>query len=418
MSIFIEKIELNGKITNIYIEGDRIVYIGPEKRKAGLTICGRHKVALPTFANCHTHAAMTLFRGYADDMPLQPWLREKIWPLEAKLTEEDVYWGAKLACLEMIRSGTTLFNDMYWHYDGTARAVEEMGIRAVLSSVLIDLGDAERRKKQQETLSELYQTSQKYCSRIQFAVAPHAIYTVSPEALRWAAKFAEQKNLLVHLHLSETQQEVKECYAQHHMWPVEYLKSLGVLSHRVIAVHAVWLQDKELDILRDYKVRLVHNPVSNMKLAVGEAFRYGAIRQREIPIGIGTDGCASNNNLDMFEQIKFASLLQKWKHHDPTAMPCAEAWEMATRAGHEILGVDAGVIAEGKLADLMLVELQHPLMTPHHNVTSNLVYSANSSVVDTVICDGKVLMQHHEVLGEEEILQKAGEVAKQLVQRR
>jgi 5-methylthioadenosine/S-adenosylhomocysteine deaminase len=418
MSIFIEKVELQGKITNIYIEGDRILYIGPEKRKALQTICGRHKVALPTFANCHTHAAMTLFRGYADDMPLQTWLRDKIWPLEAKLTEEDVYWGAKLACLEMIHSGTTLFNDMYWHYDGTARAVEDMGIRAVLSSVLIDLGDAERRKKQLEAMSELYQTSQKYSSRVQFAVAPHAIYTVSAESLRWSAQFAAKHNLLVHLHLSETQQEVRDCFAQHHVLPVEYLKSLGVLSPRVVAVHAVWLQDKELDILRDHQVKLVHNPVSNLKLATGELFRYAAIRQRNIPVGIGTDGCASNNNLDMFEQIKFASLLQKFKQHDPTALPCHEAWELATRAGHEILGVDAGVIAEGKLADLMLVELHRPEMTPQHNVISNLVYAAHGGVVDTVICNGQLLMQHQEVLGEEEILQKAAEAAKQLVLRR
>lgn len=417
MSIFIEDVLVQGKTTNIHIDGNRISYIGPERKAASLTISGKGKVALPTLINGHTHAAMTLFRGYADDMPLQSWLSSKIWPLEAKLTEEDVYWGTKLACVEMIKSGTVLFNDMYWHLAGTARAVEEMGIRAVISAPWIDFFDPQKAKAQQIFVCEQYEKAKTYCARIQFALGPHAIYTVSSQSLQWIYEFAHDKKLPIHIHLAETAQEVNDCLKQHRLRPVAYLKSLGVLDPSVIAAHGVWLEDAELDILQEYGVNLVYNPISNLKLAVGSLFRYPEIRKKQIPVCIGTDGCASNNNLDMLETLKFASLLQKWKYNDPTILPCQEAWELATQESYRIFRLDGGTLAEGKLADIMLVKLDEPQMTPCFNVISNLVYAIHGQVVDTVICDGKLLMQNRTIPGEQEILTKVTAVANNLAQR-
>ena len=414
MTILIENVLHQNQVTNIYLDKNRISYIGNDHKQADLVISGQNKVVLPTLVNGHTHAAMTLLRGYADDMYLQPWLTQKIWPLEAKLTESDVYWGAKLACLEMIKSGTTLFNDMYWHFAGTARAVEEMGIRAVLSFPLIDFGNAQKREEQRQTVESLYFSARQLSPRIQVAIAPHAIYTASPEAIRWAHQFAMQHNLMLHIHLSETEQEVKDSLRDYQLRPVEHLESLGVLGPHLVAAHCVWLNDHELDILQNRRVNLAHNPVANLKLAVGEMFRYPEIHQRGIKVCIGTDGCASNNNLDMFEQLKFAALLQKWKANDPTVLPCHEVWDLATSQAHQIFGVDAGTIGVGKLADLMLIDLRQPQLTPRHDIISNLVYAAGGGVVDTVICDGKILMQNHQVPGEEEIIAQSDAVARKL----
>jgi 5-methylthioadenosine/S-adenosylhomocysteine deaminase len=317
----------------------------------------------------------------------------------------------------MIKSGTTLFNDMYWHFHGTARAVEEMGIRAVISAVFIDFDDSGKRAEQQKINEQLFRESKRYSSRIQFALGPHAIYTVSGESLKWIEEFSQQYNLLVHLHLSETKKEVEDCISKYGLFPVEYLNSLGCLESRLLACHAVWLEDKELDILRDHRVTLVYNPTSNLKLAVGKIFRYPQIKKRGIPICIGTDGCASNNNLDMLETLKIAALLQKWSYNDPTLLPCHEIWEIATQKAHQALNVEAGVIAEGKLADIMLIDMQNVQMVPNHDMISNLVYSASGAVVDTVICNGKILMQDGEVPGEKEILHKAAEVAYRAIRR-
>lgn len=414
MSILIKGVRYLENLVNIYIEQNRIVYIGPEFREAQITICGHDKVALPSLVNAHTHAAMTLLRGYADDMLLQTWLADKIWPLEQKLTEEDVYWGAKLACLEMIKSGTTLFNDMYWNVPGTVRAVEEMGIRALVAMPVIDFLDPLKGKTTLKQVEELYGFVQECSPRIQFALGPHAIYTVSTETLKLLHEYSLQKKLPFHIHLSETQREIEDCVAKNKMRPVHYLKKLGILGPQTIAAHSVWLDDEELDILQENQVALVHNPVANLKLAVGNFFRYADICKRGIRICIGTDGCASNNNLDILEEIKFAALLQKWIGNDPSLLSCYEIWNIVTRNAHEILGVDAGGIAEGKLADLILVDLKQPQMVPCYDVISNLVYASNGQAVDTVICNGKILMQNRKVVGEEEIISKVAEIARRL----
>jgi 5-methylthioadenosine/S-adenosylhomocysteine deaminase len=418
MSILIKNALVNNREQDIYVEGNTIARIGKNlKERAEHKIDGEHKAALPGFFNSHTHAAMTLFRGYADDMKLQEWLETKIWPLEAKLTEKDVYVGTKLACLEMIRSGTTFFNDMYWHWHGTAKAVEEMGIRAAVSAVFIDLFNKEKAEEQIRLNERLFKESRRYSQRIIFALGPHTIYTVSKESLQWAKDFADKNNLLLHIHLSETKKEVDDCIKKHKKSPVEYLESIGFLGPNVVACHSVWLNHGEIATLARHKVKVVHNPTSNMKLAVGAACKFGELRNAGATVALGTDGCASNNNLDMFEEMKIAALLQKFATNEPVAMAAREVFEMATLSGARVFGINAGAIKEGSLADLLLINLKIPELCPHHDLMSNLVYSANGSCVDTTICDGKILMLDRRVDGEEAIMEQAEQRAKELIHR-
>lgn len=418
MSILIQGVGLNGERKDIYVEGNRIKRVADRiEEPADRVISGADKVAIPSFVNGHTHAAMTLLRGYADDMPLKEWLETKIWPVEAHLTEEDVYWGVKLACLEMIKTGTTFFNDMYWHWRGTARAVQEMGIRAAVSAVFIDTFHEDKMREQFKLNEKLFAESAEFRPRVIFTLGPHAIYTVSEKALRWCADFAREKDVLIHFHLSETREEVQGCLKEHGVRPVQYLERLGLLSPDLIACHCIWLHEEEMDLLKAHGVRVVHTPVSNMKLSVGGVFPYPQLRERRLLISLGTDGCASNNNLDMLETAKFASLLQKFHSHSQVALPAPEAMEMLTSQGAQAFNLDCGLIAEGKWADIALVDLNHPQLVPHFNTESDLIYSANGSCIDTLICDGKVLMQNGRVEGEEEIVAKAREVAYDLVRR-
>jgi 5-methylthioadenosine/S-adenosylhomocysteine deaminase len=422
MSLLLKSTENYG---NVYIDGDTIAEIGCAAYEADTVIDASNKALVPGFVNTHTHAAMTLFRGYADDIPLQTWLQEHIWPLEAKLTDEDVYWGTKLACLEMIRSGTTAFNDMYWHALASARAVEEMGIRAAVSNVFIDItgesgeGDDDAVRKENRKLTE--RLMKDYSDRIIPALGPHAIYTVSEESLLWTAEFAREKDLLIHIHVSETEQEVSDCIERTGMRPVEYLDHIGFLGENVVAAHCVWLDDSEIALLARHDVKVAHNPVSNMKLAVGMTMRYTALRAAGVCISLGTDGCASNNSLDMLETAKFASLAQKAAANEQTVMPADEALAMITRNGADALRIcsngGSGSITEGSAADLLLIDLLRPEVTPLHNLSSNLVYSAHGGCVDTTICDGVVLMQNRVVPGGAEILRRASEVTYDLVNR-
>ncbi len=418
MSILVKGVGLNGEKKDIYIEGNRIKEIGDHlKIQAEEVISGQGKVAVPSFVNGHTHAAMTLLRGYADDMPLKEWLETKIWVIEAHMTEEDIYWGTKLACLEMIKTGTTFFNDMYWHWRGTARAVQEMGIRAAVSAVFIDLFDEAKTKEQIELNEQLFAASGDFAPRVIFTLGPHAIYTVSEKALRWCAEFAREKGLLIHIHLSETEEEVQGCLRDHGVRPVHYLEQIGFLGPHVVACHCVWLNDEEMDILQAHGVRVVHNPISNMKLTVGEVFPYPQLRQRGVGISLGTDGCASNNDLDMLETAKFASLLQKFHMGDPVVMPAQETLEMITSQGAQAFGLECGTIEKGKWADISLVDLNRPQLTPHFHLDSDLIYAASGSCIDTLICDGKVLMRGRRVEGEDEIMAKTREVAFDLIRR-
>ncbi len=412
MAILIKNVEWAGAGTDVLIEGNRFKAIG-----RGLTapaeqvIDGQGKAMLPTFVNMHTHAAMTLLRSYADDLELHDWLTNYIWPLESKLTEEDIYHGARLACLEMIRSGTTCFNDMYWHFHGTARAVEEMGLRAMLSSVFIDFSDSARAEEQRKLTKTLYyREAEQYSDRINLALGPHALYSCSEKSLRWIHDFAEENELLIHIHISETVKEVDDCLAQYGLRPVQWLDKIGLLGPNVIAAHVVHVNNAEIGILADRGVKVVHNPVSNMKLASG-SFPYGRMIANGVEVLLGTDGCSSNNNLDMMEEMKIAALHAKLLLNDPTALPTQSVFEMATVRGARALGFECGEIAEGKLADCMLVDLSNHRLVPGYHLIDDIVYSADSSCIDTVICDGRVLMQGGKVPGEAEIVAEARKYA-------
>lgn len=418
MSILIKKVQLNKQTKDIYIAGNTIQHIGDQlDLKADRIIDGNDKAAIPGLVNGHTHAAMSLMRGYADDMPLMPWLEEKIWPLEKKLTEEDVYIGAKLACLEMIKSGTTLMIDMYHFLPGTARAVEEMGIRGMLTFAGFDFDQEEMAKKYMKTVSGYYQNMEHFSKRIQFAMGPHAIYSVSTSLLKWIRDFAADHALRIQTHLAETTRETEDAIKKFGMRPARYLESIGFLDSNVSLAHAIYLNNEDIDILADTGAQVVHNPASNMKLASGNRFRFADFKKAGIPVSIGTDGACSGNNLDMFEAMKLAALMGKVTWQDPTLWTADDTFAAASTVAETLTGFKTGKIEEGYLADINLINLKLPEMTPNFNLISNLVYSASGNVVDTVICDGRILMENRHVPGEEAILEAASNTAFDLIRR-
>ena len=417
MSILIKNVLHQDKLTDVLIEGNRIARIasGISAPAGAEVLDGTDKAIIPGFINTHTHASMTLFRGYGDDLPLMTWLEDYIWPVEAQMTAHDVYVGARLACLEMLRSGTTCFLDMYMHPLETAKAVEEMGLRAHLSYTLFDQGNAERAELDRRRSYEYFDRFKEFSDRITFTLGPHAIYTVSGEQLQFCHQFAVEHNVKIHLHLSETKGEIDECVRQHGLTPVRYLDKLGILSEHLVLAHVVWIDDEEMDLLAKYNVSVVHNPASNLKLASGYAFKYEEMKRRGIRIGIGTDGCSSSNNLDMVVAMKLASFLGKGWRFDSTACKADDIFASATSVGADILGIPAGRVEEGALADVCLVDLNTPELVPLNSLTSNLVYATSgSSCVDTVIVDGRILMRDKYVPGQEAIIAEAREVARRL----
>jgi len=411
MSLLIKNVILNGKKIDIFIWENKIKRIGGNLNlKADEKIDGKgEKAVLAGLINCHSHSAMVLFRGYADDLPLERWLKEKIWPLEKKLTEEDIYWGTKLACLEMIKTGTTCFNDMYWLEEASIEAVKEMGIRAVIGLVLLDflpMGNKEH-------IEKLFKTLKSKLSEVgPLSIAPHSIYTVSKENLIWAKNFAKKNNLLLHIHLSETEKEVKDCLKKNKMRPVEYLDKIEFLDRNCILAHSVWLSEREINILAKRKANVVYNPCSNLKLAIGEIFPYKKLKEKKVNVCLGTDGAASNNNLDMFEEMKFGALLQKHKEKDSTLAKAKEVLDWATINGAKALKINAGEIKVGKLADLILIDLNQVFLKPGYNFISDLVYSASGNCVSDLICDGKILMRDKIIEEEKEIIKKTENRAK------
>jgi len=345
--LLVRGVRHRNRVVDIVVGDDGIIAaIGEnagQQHEADRVIEGAGRILLPGLVNTHTHAAMTLLRGYADDMPLQPWLAERIWPLESHLDADDVYWGTRLACLEMITTGTVGFNDMYFFMDAAARAVDEAGLRAQLSYGFIDLGDPGRREQEQRATEGLADAVARMNNpRISVAVGPHAVYTVSPEGLDWCAGFALERGLGVHVHLAETEQEVRDAVAQAGMRPARLLDEAGLLGPRTVAAHGCWLEPDECRLLAERGTAVSHNPSSNMKLATGRAMPYPALRAAGTRVALGTDGCASNNGLDLFGEMKTAALLQKFAWNDPTVLPARETLALATRNAHAALGFPGG----------------------------------------------------------------------------
>ncbi len=405
----------------IAISGDSILSAGPkgsapEGFKPGLVLDGSGMVAMPGFVNCHTHAAMTLLRSFADDLPLMMWLSDKIWPIEEKLQPDDVYWGTMLCCLEMIKSGTTTFADMYFMMDQVARVVEKSGMRACLSRGMIGVAP-----NAQEAIDESIRLVEKWHGgaggRITVMFGPHAPYTCPPEYLRKVIGLAGRYGVGVHIHVAETKDEIEQIQAAYGTSPVRHISRTGLFELPVLAAHCVHLDQGDIEIIAEKMVGVAHCPESNMKLASGispvaKLLEAGAL------VGLGTDGAASNNNLDMMEEMRTATLLQKVSTGNPMVLPSYETLKMSTSNGALALGLPGvGKIRKGMKADVIMVNFHRPHLYPKHDLIAHLVYSAQSADVDTVIINGEVVMEGRRVLtlDEEEVLFEAQKRALKLV---
>ncbi len=415
------------KNADIGIDGNRICEIGDVKGEADFVIDARNKIVMPGLINTHTHLPMTLFRGIADDLPLMRWLKEEIWPIESKLTAKHVYAGSLLGCLEMITTGTTCFNEMYFHMDKAARSIDESGMRGVVAYAMFDFGDTGKvdsmikdGRKKIKKYNKKNKNSSSRENRVSASVGLHSPYTCSKELLKRAKEMADRLKTMVHIHVAETQEEVENTKKDWNLRPFEYLNEIGVLDKNVLAVHSIWADRKEIELIKKNGAKISHNPVSNMKTAAGVANVPEYIRNG-ITVSLGTDGAASNNNLDMFEEMKACALLHKINAMDAGVVPAEKVLEFATINGAAALGMEKeiGSIEVGKKADIILVDLDRPHLVPLSNPISHLVYSARGSDVDTVLVDGRVLMENRELrsIDQKEVLKFANEQAKDLLEK-
>ncbi|MFH1522261.1 MAG: amidohydrolase [Patescibacteria group bacterium] len=403
----------------VVVEGNLIKNIGKQseiedKYEAKEVIDAGNCIVMPGLINTHTHAAMTYFRGLADDLPLDIWLKEHIWPAEAKyMNSEFVRKSSELACLEMIKSGTTCFNDMYFFQEETARVAVKAGIRAMIGEGILNFSTPSC-KTPQETINKTVDLIEKFKTNelITVTVAPHSIYTCDKEILLRAKELADKYNLLLHIHISETKKEIEDCQKEHGKSPVAYLDEIGFLSDKVIAAHNVWLDKKDLEIYQKKGVKVSHCPMSNKKLASGIA-PIPEMLKMGITVSLGTDSVASNNTLDLFSDIRTCALLHKVNKLDPTITNAQEVMKMATIDGARSLGMEdkIGSLEVGKQADMITINLDKPHLVPIYNPYSHLVYCVNGEDVNDVIVNGKVLMRNREVktIDEEKVIKEANQ---------
>lgn len=414
-AILLKNIAAEEVASNILIEDDYISKVVPADVEIAVpegaeVVDCTGKAVLPGFVNMHTHAGMAMMRGVGEDIAFHEWI-DRIWQVESKIDDEYVYHATKVACLEMIKTGTTTFNDHYWHMPMGYKAAMEMGLRAGIAYVILDRHEPGEDERQKAQCQEMYEYSLQWGDMTQFVIAIHAIYSVSEPLLLWAVDFARKHGLKIHIHVSETEKEVKDCMAQHGgMSPVEYLDSLGALGPDVIAAHTLWLSENDIRILGERGVHCVHNVNSNLKLASGYRFLYNELKEAGANICLGTDGCASSNNLDMLETMKTSAMIQKAWRGDPSAMPLNELLEMATFNGAKALGFKAGKVEEGYLADLLIIDTENYNFLSPGSFLANFVYSAHSDCIDSVICNGKFVMRNRVVEGEKDILAAARKV--------
>lgn len=414
--ILLKNITVNGEVSDMLIKDGLISSIrhsSDQQPDGAETVDCSGKTAVPGFVNMHTHAGMSMMRGIGEDISFHEWLK-KIWEVESRIDAEFVYHATKVACLEMIKTGTTTFNDHYWHMPMAYKAAQEMGLRAVLAYVICDRNDPVESERQKLQCAEMYELTSGWDSSATFAVAIHAIYSVSEPMILWATDFARKRGLKIHIHVSETEKEVEDCKAQHGCSPVEYLDRLGVLGPDVIAAHTLWLSEADIEILGKRGVTCVHNVNSNLKLASGYRFLYNELRDAGANICLGTDGCASSNNLDMLETIKTSAMIQKAWRKDSSAMPLNELISMATANAGRALGLNIGRLEEGALADILIVDTDNYNFLSPGTFEANLVYSAHSDCIDSVICNGRFVMKNRVVPGEKEILTEARKVMSKL----
>lgn len=390
----------------IHVDGGVITYVGPEADAPAFaaeeSLGGEHLVALPGMVNTHTHAAMTLLRGYADDMPLEPWLSERIWPFEQNLTADDVYWGTLLAIAEMIRAGTTCFADMYHFYERGLDAMIESGIRAAPAGVVIGVfpkpgGQIER------ATAFVREYRGAGDGRIRPLLSPHSLYTCDRDQWKAVIDAARELDVPIHTHAAETRQEVQDVVAGWGRTPIRALHELGALDGPLLAAHCVWVDEEEIELMATAggdglsRLRVAHNATSNLKLASGIA-PVPAMLRHGVTVGLGPDGAASNNTLDLWKEMRLTALLHKAADGDATVVSAREALLMATRDGARCLGLQdlTGSLEPGKKADVVLVDFDKPHLYPRHDVVSHLVYAATAADVDSVLVDGRVLLRHGE----------------------
>ena len=386
--LLLKDVLLDGRTRNILIEDRRFKDLDAPADVADASVLEASGLAaLPALYNTHTHAAMTLLRGYADDMPLQTWLQDYIWPYEDGLTREDIRRGSDIAVKEMVQSGSVFFNDMYFDIEETIGVVKRSGMRAAIGITVMESHSKAVAEEKKEFVRHWQDPTG---GRIRLVMAPHAIYTVGERKLRECADFARENGMLLHIHLSETAGEVEDCLREHGTTPVRYLDRIGFLGPDVIAAHCVHVDDEEAALLAERGVTVSHCPCSNMKLGSG-VFPYARLMKAGCRITLGTDGASSGNNLDLRETMKFAALLAK-TGGDPELLPAEEVFRWATQHGAEAFGLDAGVIAEGCLADCLLIDLSDIRMQPCHHLVSNFVYAADSRCIRHVLCDGRVIL--------------------------
>ena len=396
-----------GKKVDILIEGNRFKKISEniEDEEAEMIPC-KDKAIFPAFYNCHTHMPMTLLKGLTDEKELMQWLKEDIWPREAKMKPHDIYVASKFAILEMIKGGIVFCNDMYQFPEETMKAIDEMGIRGVVSKPEVNVTytpeEFEEKKKKVLKFMDYPNINE---NRIIKGISCHSIYTLSEEFLKFYSELAKKHNMRLHIHACETQKEIDDCQKAHHCTPIEYLEKLGLLTDKTILAHSVHLTEKDMDIIKKYDCKVAHCPISNFKLKSG-MMAFQKLHQKGITVTLGTDGSASNNSLSILQEMKVCALNAKTQAKDSKAGSAEDILKAATVNGAKAFGIDAGEIKEGKLADFILFDLNHYLFLPNYNLISNIVYSAQNDCVTDVFCDGVQLMKDRKVKDEDKICEE------------
>ena len=377
-------------------------------------IDAKGKIVMPGLVNTHTHLAMSIFRGYKDDRKLMDWLENAIFPVEDRLRPADIYWNSLLSCIELIKSGTTTFNDMYFRMDKTIEAVEKSGMRGVISWCITD----DSIKDKPEMTRKYFNKYNYPDSKIKVYVSAHAPYSCNPETLKLCVDLAKELNTGIHIHLSETMDEEKTIRERYAQSATEYLNDVDLFDVPVVLAHGIYISDTDLEIIKNIKGGISHNPISNCKLSSGIC-NVTKLRENGINVGIGTDGIGSTTTLDMFEEMKMAAYLQKVNTMEPTSINAYEILKMVTIEGAKVLGLEdeIGTIEVGKKADIILIDNNKTHLYPENDICANLVYSANGADVDTVIIDGKIVMKNRELIGidETEVKTKVDKIVKRLL---
>lgn len=408
--------ESNIRKSDILIQDNRIAKIETEiNEEADEKINAKNMIVMPGLVNTHTHLAMSIFRGYKDDQKLMDWLENAIFPVEDKLEPDDIYWNSYLSCIEMIKSGTTTCNDMYFGMNKVIESIEDTGLRAVVAWCMTDDAIGDKVEKTRE-YAQKYNVPE---SRIKIFTSPHAPYSCNPNTIKLCVDLAKELHTGLHIHLSETLAEEKTIYEKYDKRGTEYLNDLGVFDVPVVLAHGIYISDSDIDILKNIKGGISHNPISNCKLSSGIC-DVVKLRKNGISVGLGTDGIGSTTTLDMFEEMKMASYLQKVKTKRPTSITAYEVLKMATIEGAKVLGLEneIGTLEVGKKADMIFIKTDKIHLCPENDICTNIAYSANGADVDTVMIDGKVIMQNRKMLysNEKEVMKQVKKIAKRLLE--